>query len=124
MNGDKVECNIEGWKFIAEIRVGTRALVLLFNYVSLPQLNANDSSHVKENSDGMFSWQGPPVLTIAGLHQFRIEPTKDGSATIFTQSEDLKGPLSFLMSPSLLGKKMAAHFAEFNRDLKARAEAA
>jgi hypothetical protein len=72
----------------------------------------------------MFSWQGPPVLTVAGLHQFRIEPTKDGAATIFTQSEDLKGPLSFLMGPSLLGKKMAAHFAEFNRDLKARAEAA
>ncbi|KAF3384748.1 Enoyl-CoA delta isomerase 3, peroxisomal [Penicillium rolfsii] len=95
--GDKLECNIEGWKFVAEIR---------------------------ENSESMFSWQGPPVLTIAGLHQFRIEPTKDGAATIFTQSEDLKGPLSFLMGPSLLGKKMAAHFAEFNRDLKARAEAA
>jgi hypothetical protein len=62
-------------------------------------------------------------MTVAGLHQFRMEPIKDGTATIFTQSEDLKGPLSFLMSPSLLGKKMAAHFAEFNRDLKARAEA-
>lgn len=71
----------------------------------------------------MFSWQGPPVLTVAGLHQFRMEPTQDGTATIFTQSEDLKGPLAFLMGPSLLGKKMAAHFAEFNRDLKARAEA-
>ncbi|KAJ5432729.1 Polyketide cyclase/dehydrase [Penicillium daleae] len=96
VNGDKLECNIEGWKFIAEIR---------------------------ENSEGMLSWQGPPVLTVAGLHQFRMEPTKDGTATIFTQSEDLKGPLAFLMGPSLLGKKMAAHFAEFNRDLKARAEA-
>lgn len=71
----------------------------------------------------MFSWQGPPVFTIAGLHEFRMEPTKDGAATIFTQSEELNGLLAWLMSPSLLGKKMKAHFDEFHRDLKSRAEA-
>jgi hypothetical protein len=31
--------------------------------------------------------------------------------------------LAWLMGPSLLGKKMKAHFDEFHRDLKARAEA-
>ncbi|KAJ5122674.1 Polyketide cyclase/dehydrase, partial [Penicillium atrosanguineum] len=95
-DGDKLDVNIENFKFIAEI---------------------------KANSEDLFSWQGPPVFTIAGLHRFHIEPTKDGAATIFTQSEELKGLLAWMMSPSLLGKKMKAHFAEFNRDLKARAEA-
>lgn len=71
----------------------------------------------------VFSWQGPPVFTIAGLHEFRMEPAKDGSATIFTQSEELDGLLAWLMSPSLLGRKMRTHFDEFNRDLKARVEA-
>lgn len=52
-----------------------------------------------------------------------MEPTKDGAATIFTQSEELNGLLAWLMSPSLLGKKMKAHFDEFHRDLKSRAEA-
>lgn len=63
------------------------------------------------------------MFTVAGLHKFHIEPAKDGAATTFTQTEDLKGLLAFLMSPSLLGKKMRAHFDIFHRDLKARAEA-
>ncbi|KAJ5894938.1 Polyketide cyclase/dehydrase [Penicillium taxi] len=95
--GDKVKVCIEGFKFVAEI---------------------------KENSEELFSWQGPPVFTIAGLHGFRMEPIKDGKATLFTQSEDLKGLLSFLMSPSFLGKRMRADYAVFNKHLKARAEAA
>ncbi|KAJ6120087.1 Polyketide cyclase/dehydrase [Penicillium sp. IBT 18751x] len=95
-DGDKVEVNIENFKFIAEI---------------------------KSNTEDLFSWQGPPVFTIAGLHKFHFEPIKDGTATIFTQSEELKGLMAWMMSPSLLGKKMKAHFDEFHRDLKARAEA-
>lgn len=70
------------------------------------------------------SWQGPPVFTIAGLHGFRLESAQDGAATVFTQTEDLKGMLSFLMSPSLLGRSMRADHEGFNRDLKTRAEAA
>ncbi|KAI2730753.1 hypothetical protein CBS147332_2605 [Penicillium roqueforti] len=96
-SGDKIEVNIENFKFVAE---------------------------VKENTESLFSWQGPPVFTIAGLHKFHIEPANDGASTVFTQSEDLKGLLAFIMSPSLLGKKMRAHFDIFHRDLKARAESA
>ncbi|CAI7638812.1 unnamed protein product [Penicillium bialowiezense] len=95
--GDKIDVNIENFKFVAE---------------------------VKENTETLFSWQGPPVFTIAGLHKFHIEPANDGASTILTQSEDLKGLLSFIMSPSLLGKKMRAHFDIFHRDLKKRAEEA
>ncbi|KAJ6007093.1 hypothetical protein N7499_000757 [Penicillium canescens] len=96
-SGDRIEVNIENFKFVAE---------------------------VQENSENLFSWQGPPVFTIAGLHKFHMEPANDGASTVFTQTEDLKGLLSFIMSPSLLGKKMAAHFDIFHRDLKARAEQA
>jgi hypothetical protein len=78
----------------------------------------------QENTETLFSWQGPPVFTIAGLHKFHMEPANDGASTVFTQTEDLKGLLAFIMSPSLLGKKMAAHFDIFHRDLKARAEQA
>ncbi|KAJ5813315.1 uncharacterized protein N7503_000065 [Penicillium pulvis] len=94
-NGDKVQVNIEGYKFVAD---------------------------VVANTETLFSWQGPPVFTIAGLHQFHIEPAEDGAGTIFTQSETSKGFLSFLFSPSVLGKKMRADYEVFNRDLKARAE--
>ncbi|KAJ5226850.1 uncharacterized protein N7469_006856 [Penicillium citrinum] len=93
--GDKVEADIEGQKFTAE---------------------------VKENSEILFAWQGPPVFTVSGRHEFRMDATKEGTATIFTQSEDLSGPLSFLMSPSLLGRMMKSDFARFNEDLKMKAE--
>ncbi|KAJ5587685.1 Polyketide cyclase/dehydrase [Penicillium hispanicum] len=94
--GDKVECNIENFKFVAE---------------------------VQDNSETRFSWQGPPVFTISGLHEFRFEPIKDGAATLFTQTENLKGLMSFLMHPSLLGRQMKADYDVFNKDLKTRAEA-
>ncbi|KAJ5108188.1 hypothetical protein N7456_004863 [Penicillium angulare] len=93
---DKIQVNIEGFKFVAK---------------------------VLENTESLFSWQGPPVFTIAGLHKFHIQPTEDGTGTIFTQSETSKGFLSFLFSPSVFGKKMQADYEVFNRDLKARAEA-
>ncbi|KAJ5677610.1 uncharacterized protein N7477_003243 [Penicillium maclennaniae] len=112
-DGDKVEVNIENFKFIAEIKVGE----LNFH----PRRSADHN--VQSNTEDLFSWQGPPVFTIAGLHKFHIEPIKDGTATIFTQSEELKGLMAWMMSPSLLGKKMKTHFDEFHRDLKARAEA-
>ncbi|PYI07146.1 hypothetical protein BO78DRAFT_313869 [Aspergillus sclerotiicarbonarius CBS 121057] len=95
--GDKVKCDIDGMKFTAEI---------------------------KENSDSLFQWQGPPVFgLIAGLHSFHMEPANNGSSTIFKQTEEFSGPISFLMSPSLLGRKMLGQFGEFNKDLKDRAEA-
>lgn len=52
-----------------------------------------------------------------------MEPANDGSSTIFKQTEDPKGLLSWLFSPYALGKLLAADFAGFNKDLKARAEA-
>ncbi|KAJ5638341.1 hypothetical protein N7490_008220 [Penicillium lividum] len=94
--GDKVQVNIEGYKFVAD---------------------------VVENNETLFSWQGPPVFTIAGLHKFHIEPTEDGAGTIFTQSQTSKGFMSFLFSPLIMGKKLRADYEVFNRDLKARAEA-
>ncbi|OJJ74476.1 hypothetical protein ASPBRDRAFT_27504 [Aspergillus brasiliensis CBS 101740] len=95
--GDKIQCDIDGMKFTAEI---------------------------KENSDSLFQWQGPPVYgLIAGLHSFHMEPSDNGSSTIFKQTEEFSGPISFLMNPSLLGKKMLGQFDQFNKDLKARAEA-
>ncbi|KAJ5807044.1 hypothetical protein N7474_010636 [Penicillium riverlandense] len=94
--GDKVHVNIEGMKFTAEIT---------------------------ENSENLFQWQGPPVFTIAGLHSFHIEPTNDGSSTIFKQTEEPKGLMSWLLSPYVLGRFLAADFAGFNKDLKDRAEA-
>ncbi|KAJ5545008.1 hypothetical protein N7535_006603 [Penicillium sp. DV-2018c] len=93
--GDKVEVNIQNFKFVAEIR---------------------------DNTERLFSWQGPPVLTVAGLHKFHMEPANGGASTVFTQTEDVKGLLAFLMSPSLLGRKVRAHWGIFHRDLKARAE--
>ncbi|KAJ5238358.1 hypothetical protein N7468_002977 [Penicillium chermesinum] len=94
--GDKIQINVEGFKFVAE---------------------------VKENSESLFSWQGPPVFTISGLHKFHLEPLKEGAATLLTQSEESKGFLSFLFSPSILGKKLQADWNVFNKDLKIRAEA-
>lgn len=64
------------------------------------------------------------MFTVAGLHKFYLEPANDGASTVFTQSEDLKSLLAFIMSPCLLGKKMRAHFDIFHRDLKARTEIA
>lgn len=83
-----------------------------------------DSGLVQENSEELLSWQGPPVFTVAGLHGFHMESAKDGAATVFTQSEDLKGPMSFLMNSFLLGRFMRSDYEGFNRDLKKRAEAA
>lgn len=58
---------------------------------------------------------------IAGLHSFTFEAASSGG-TIFTQSEEFSGPISFLMRPSLLGRKMLGQYKRFNEELKARAE--
>jgi hypothetical protein len=58
---------------------------------------------------------------IAGLHSFGFKETESGG-TIFAQSEDFSGLLAFLMSPSLLGRKMLGQYRKFNEELKARAE--
>ncbi|KAK1146341.1 hypothetical protein N8T08_003128 [Aspergillus melleus] len=94
--GDKVKCDVDGMKFTAEI---------------------------KENSERLFQWQGPPVFgLIAGLHSFHLEPANGGMSTVFKQTELFTGAISFMMSPSLLGKKMLGQYNQFNKDLKARAE--
>lgn len=105
--------NVEGYKFVADVVVRTSSECL-----TMPILTSR-----QENTETLFSWQGPPVFTIAGSHKFHIEPTEDGAGTIFTQSETSKGFLSFLFSPSIFGKKLRADYEVFNRDLKARAEA-
>ncbi|RAL07836.1 SRPBCC domain-containing protein [Aspergillus homomorphus CBS 101889] len=94
--GDVVRCDIEGMKFDAKIT---------------------------ENSERLLQWQGPPVFgLIAGLHGFHMEPTQDGSGTVFRQTEVFTGPISFLMRPSLLGRRVMGQFGRFNADLKRRAE--
>ncbi|PLB55485.1 hypothetical protein P170DRAFT_422027 [Aspergillus steynii IBT 23096] len=94
--GDKIKCDVDGMKFTAEI---------------------------KENSEKLLQWQGPPVFgLIAGLHSFHIEPANGGSSTLFKQTELFTGAISFMMSPSLLGRKMLGQYNQFNKDLKARAE--
>lgn len=59
---------------------------------------------------------------IAGLHSFHFEPANDGSSTLFKQTELFTGAISFMMSPSLLGRKMLGQYNQFNKELKARAE--
>jgi len=111
--GDKVQVNVEGYKFVADVVVRILNTCVMTQMLTLKQ----------ENTETLFSWQGPPVFTIAGLHKFHIEPTEDGAGTIFTQSQTSTGFLSFLFSPSVFGKKLRADYEVFNRDLKARAEA-
>ncbi|KAJ5751682.1 hypothetical protein N7520_008599, partial [Penicillium odoratum] len=89
--GDKIKCDIDRMKFTAVI---------------------------KENSERLFQWQGPPVMgLVAGLHSFGFATTESGG-TIFTQTEQFSGPLSFLMGPSLLGRKMLGQYRRFNEELK------
>ncbi|PYH94061.1 hypothetical protein BO71DRAFT_326290 [Aspergillus ellipticus CBS 707.79] len=94
--GDKIKCDVDGMKFTAEIR---------------------------ETSSQQLQWQGPPVLgLIAGLHSFRFDESESGG-TVFSQTELFTGPISFLMSPSLLGRKMLGQYKLFGEEIKARAEA-
>jgi hypothetical protein len=95
--GDKIKVDADGMKFIVTITA---------------------------NSANLLQWQGPPVYGVAGLHSFHIEPANDeGSSTIFKQMEEFTGLISFLMTPSLLGRGLFGHFEQFNSDLKAYAEA-
>lgn len=60
---------------------------------------------------------------IAGLHTFEFGSSAAiPGGTTFVQSEEYSGLLSFLMTPSLLGKKIKGQFEEFNADLKKRVE--
>ncbi|THV48222.1 hypothetical protein BGAL_0261g00120 [Botrytis galanthina] len=80
-------------------------------------------SIITENSPNKFAWQGPPVMTVSGLHSFLIEPSKSNpGGTIFTQMEEYSGGISFLMQPWLLGKPIKGQFEEFNTDLKKKCE--
>ncbi|KAJ5288998.1 hypothetical protein N7478_002028 [Penicillium angulare] len=93
--GDKIKCDVDGMKFTAEI---------------------------KENSEKLLQWQGPPVMgLISGLHTFSFQFSSSGG-TLFTHSEEFSGPISFLMSPLLLGRKMLGQYRRFNEELKIQAE--
>lgn len=52
-----------------------------------------------------------------------MEPSDYGSSTIFEQTEKSSGPIFLLMTLSLLGRKMLGQLDQFNKDVKARAEA-
>ncbi|TGO34334.1 hypothetical protein BHYA_0202g00190 [Botrytis hyacinthi] len=72
-----------------------------------------------ENSPNKFAWQGPPVMTVSGLHSFLIESSKSNpSGTTFTQMEVYSGGVSFLMQPWLIGKPIKGQFEKYNADLK------
>ncbi|ATZ56928.1 hypothetical protein BCIN_14g01350 [Botrytis cinerea B05.10] len=80
-------------------------------------------SIITENSPNKFAWQGPPVMTVSGLHSFLIEPSNSNpGGTTFTQVEEYSGGISFLMRPWLLGKPIKGQFEKYNTDLKKRCE--
>jgi len=80
-------------------------------------------STITKNTPYAFVWQGPPVMTVSGLHSFTFEPSKSTSdGTTFIQQEEYSGGISFLMQPWLLGRAIKGQFGEFNEDLKKRAE--
>ncbi|PQE34041.1 Polyketide cyclase dehydrase protein [Rutstroemia sp. NJR-2017a WRK4] len=75
------------------------------------------------NTPTKFAWQGPPVMSVSGLHSFLFEPsTVTPGNTTFTQMEEYSGPISFLMQPWLMGRTIKGQFEKFNADLKARCE--
>lgn len=116
--GDKIKCDIDGMKFTAVIKVNFH-LRMRISTATFMQLTRDRR---QENSERLFQWQGPPVMgLIAGLHSFGFATTESGG-TIFTQTEQFSGPISFLMGPSLLGRKMLGQYRKFNEELKARAE--
>ncbi|KAI9644091.1 hypothetical protein NHQ30_007443 [Ciborinia camelliae] len=82
-------------------------------------------STITENRPQKFAWQGPPVMTVSGLHSFLIEPskTKPGSTT-FTQMEEYSGGVSFLMQPWLMGKSIKGQFEKYNADSQVKHSAA
>ena len=60
----------------------------------------------------------------AGTHKFEFQP-KDGNAsqTLFVQTEEVVGLLSFLVGPTwYVGKMMKTGFEGFNQDLKGEVE--
>ena len=85
---------------------------------------ANLTRRNQSNTGSQFQWQGPPVYgVVAGLHTFEFEPSRSiPGGTTFIQKEEYTGLLSFLMAPSLAGKKIMGQFDKFNVDLKTRVE--
>ncbi|KAM3073384.1 hypothetical protein ACMFMG_004715 [Clarireedia jacksonii] len=78
---------------------------------------------VVQNTPTSFAWQGPPVMSVSGLHSFLFEPSNStpGGST-FTQMESYSGPIAFLMQSWLLGAKIKKGFEGFNEDLKGTGE--
>lgn len=67
--------------------------------------------------------RAPVYGLVAGLHTFEFNPsTTTPGGTTFIQKEEYSGLLAFLMTPSLLGKKIKGQFERFNADLKGRVE--
>ncbi|PQE12336.1 Polyketide cyclase dehydrase protein [Rutstroemia sp. NJR-2017a BVV2] len=80
-------------------------------------------SEITTNTPAKFAWQGPPVMSVSGLHSFLFEPsTVTPGNTTFTQMEEYSGPISFLMQPWLMGRTIKGQFEKFNADLKAKCE--
>ncbi|TEY86635.1 hypothetical protein BOTCAL_0005g00570 [Botryotinia calthae] len=80
-------------------------------------------SIITENSPNKFAWQGPPVMTVSGLHSFLIEPSNSNpGSTTFTQMEEYSGGVSFLMQSWLLGIPIKGQFEKYNTDSKNRCE--
>ncbi|KAB8290793.1 hypothetical protein EYC80_008430 [Monilinia laxa] len=80
-------------------------------------------SVVTENTPNKFVWQGPPIMTVSGLHTFLIEPSKTNpGGTTFTQIEEYSGSIAFLMQDWLLGRSIKGQFEKYNGDLKKKCE--
>ncbi|KAK6200749.1 hypothetical protein LQW54_009553 [Pestalotiopsis sp. IQ-011] len=79
---------------------------------------------VLDNSAERFQWEGKLEPIFSGKHEFKFAPsTKTPGATTFTQTEEFRGLLSFLMRPGwTFSNSTLANWEAFNRELKEEAE--
>ena len=114
--GEKIKVNIDGMQFTAEIKVG-----YLLSY--LRRRNIYLCKGYQRADSLCVIGELTLVTIVSGLHSFSMEPSKDGTSTIFRQTANFSGLLSFIMVPSLGARKLKGQFESFNSDLKTRCEA-
>ncbi|KAF3017788.1 hypothetical protein E8E14_009155 [Neopestalotiopsis sp. 37M] len=79
---------------------------------------------VLDNSATRFQWEGKMEPIFSGIHEFRFAPsTKTAGGTTFTQTEEFRGLLSFLMRPGWsFSNSTLENWQTFNQDLKEEVE--
>ncbi|ETS73173.1 hypothetical protein PFICI_15118 [Pestalotiopsis fici W106-1] len=79
---------------------------------------------VLDNSAERFQWDGKLEPIFSGKHEFTFAPsTKTPGGTTFTQTEEFRGLLSFLMRPGWsFANSTLENWQAFNKDLKEEVE--